>query len=106
MGGTGIWVTHVVAMLGDTIPGRQILYNVPMTVISLGVAIGVVAAGLFIAGLLRGGLGAVLGGGVMGTGIAAMHYFGMAAVSMHGTVQCNLRLVGISETLTVDRLQV
>ncbi len=102
IGGTGIWVTHVVAMLGYTIPGQQILYNVPMTVISLGVAIGVVAAGLFIAGLPRGGLGAVLGGGVvMGTGIAAMHYFGMAAVSMHGTVQYNLRLVGISVLIAI-----
>jgi NO-binding membrane sensor protein with MHYT domain len=102
IGGTGIWVTHVVAMLGYTIPGQQILYNVPMTVISLGVAIGVVAAGLFIAGLARGGLGPVLGGGViMGTGIAAMHYFGMAAVSMHGTVQYNLRLVGISVLIAI-----
>jgi NO-binding membrane sensor protein with MHYT domain len=102
IGGTGIWVTHVVAMLGYTIPGQQILYNVPMTVISLGVAIGVVAAGLFIAGLPRGGLGPVLAGGViMGTGIAAMHYFGMAAVSMHGTVQYNLRLVGTSVLIAI-----
>jgi NO-binding membrane sensor protein with MHYT domain len=102
IGGTGIWVTHVVAMLGYTIPGQQILYNVPMTMISLGVAIGVVAAGLFIAGLPRGGLGPVLAGGViMGTGIAAMHYFGMAAVSMHGTVQYNLRLVGISVLIAI-----
>ncbi len=102
IGGTGIWVTHVVAMLGYTIPDQQILYNVPMTVISLGVAIGVVAAGLFIAGLPRGGLGAVLAGGViMGTGIAAMHYFGMAAVSMHGTVQYNLRLVGTSVLIAI-----
>jgi NO-binding membrane sensor protein with MHYT domain len=44
IGGTGIWVTHVVAMLGYTIPAQQILYNVPMTVISLG-AITVAAAG-------------------------------------------------------------
>ena len=102
IGGTGIWVTHVVAMLGYTIPGQQILYNVPMTVISLGVAIAVVAAGLFIAALARGGLGPVLAGGViMGTGIAAMHYFGMAAVSMHGTVQYNLHLVGISVLIAI-----
>jgi NO-binding membrane sensor protein with MHYT domain len=102
IGGTGIWVTHVVAMLGYTIPGQQILYNVPMTVISLAVAIGVVAAGLLVAGLPRDGLGAVLAGGtIMGLGIAAMHYFGMAAVSMHGTVQYNLRLVGISVLIAI-----
>jgi NO-binding membrane sensor protein with MHYT domain len=102
IGGTGIWVTHVVAMLGYTIPGQQILYNVPMTVISLGIAIAVVAAGLFIAALARDGLAPVLAGGViMGTGIAAMHYFGMAAVSMHGTVQYDLRLVGISVLIAI-----
>ena len=56
IGGTGIWVTHVVAMLGYTIPGQEILYNVPMTVISLEVAVSVVAAGLFVADLGRGGL--------------------------------------------------
>src|SRR4051794_17210872 len=30
-----------------------------------------------------------------------MHYFGMAAVSMHGTVQYNLRLVGISVLIAI-----
>jgi NO-binding membrane sensor protein with MHYT domain len=102
IGGTGIWVTHIVGMLGYAIPGQEILYNVPMTAISLGVAISVVATGLFVADLGRGGLGPVLAGGViMGTGIAAMHYFGMAAVSMHGTVQYDLRLVGISVLIAI-----
>ena len=41
------------------------------------------------------------GGVIMGTGIAAMHYFGMAAVSMHGTVQYNLHLVGISVLIAI-----
>ena len=102
IGGTGIWVTHVVAVLGYTIPGQEILYNVPMTVISLGVAISVVATGLFIADLGRSSLGQVLAGGmVMGTGIAAMHYFGMAALSIHGTVRYDLRLVGISILIAI-----
>jgi NO-binding membrane sensor protein with MHYT domain len=47
VGATGIWVMHFVAMLGFSIPGQQILYNVPVTVISLLIAIIVVAAGLF-----------------------------------------------------------
>lgn len=102
IGGTGIWVTHVVAMLGYTIPGQEILYNVPMTVISLAVAISVVAVGLLVAGLGRGGLGPVLAGGViMGTGIAAVHYFGMAAVSIHGTVHYDLYLVGTSVLIAI-----
>ena len=102
IGGTGIWVTHIVAMLGYTIPGQEIRYNVPMTAISLGVAISVVATGLFIVGLGRGGPSLVLvAGTIMGIGIAAMHYFGMAAVSMHGTVRYDLRLVGISVLIAI-----
>jgi NO-binding membrane sensor protein with MHYT domain len=102
LGGTGIWVMHFVAMLGYTIPGQEVLYNVPMTVISLVAAISVVAVGLFIVGFGDGGLGTVLAGGmIMGIGVASVHYFGMAAVSMHGTMRYNLGLVGISVLIAI-----
>jgi len=102
VGGTGIWATHVVAMLGYTIPGQEILYNVPMTVISLVAAISVVAVGLFLVGFGDGGRASVLAGGViMGIGVAAVHYFGMAAVSLHGTMRYNLSLVGISVLIAI-----
>jgi NO-binding membrane sensor protein with MHYT domain len=102
VGGTGIWVTHVVAMLGYTIPGQEILYNVPMTVISLVAAISVVAVGLFIVGFGDGGSGTVLAGGViMGIGVASVHYFGMAAVSLHGIMRYDLSLVGISVLMAI-----
>ena len=102
IGGTGIWVMHVVAMLGFTIPGQDITYNVPMTLISLAAAIVVVATGLFIGGFGGDGLSPVLAGGViMGIGVAAMHYFGMAAVSMRGTVRYDLGLVGISVLISI-----
>jgi len=84
VGGTGIWAMHFVAMLGYTIPGQEILYNVPMTVISLVAAISVVAVGLFIVGFGGGGPGPVLAGGViMGVGVAAMHYTGMDAMHVY-----------------------
>lgn len=70
VGGTGIWAMHFVAMLGYTIPGQEILYNVTMTVISLVAAISVVAVYLFIVGFGGGGSGPVLAGGViMGVGV-------------------------------------
>src|SRR6202167_6783831 len=50
IGATGIWAMHFIAMLGFTIPGQQIGYNVPMTVDSMLVAVAVVGAGLFIVG--------------------------------------------------------
>ncbi len=102
IGATGIWVMHFIAMLGFTIPGQQILYNVPITLVSLLVAVVVVAIGLFIVGYSRGGLLPVLAGGVIiGIGVATMHYVGMAAMSMPDTVRYNLGLVGMSVLIAV-----
>ena len=35
IGTTGIWAMHFIAMLGFTIPGQTIHYNVPVTILSL-----------------------------------------------------------------------
>ena len=83
IGATGIWAMHFIAMLGFTIPGQQIGYNVPMTVASMLVAVAVVGAGLFIVGFGDGGWSRLVAGGVIvGVGVAAMHYLGMAAMTM------------------------
>jgi len=55
IGATGIWVMHFIAMLGYSIGGQAISYNVPVTILSMLIAIGVVAGGLFIVGFGRGG---------------------------------------------------
>jgi NO-binding membrane sensor protein with MHYT domain len=102
IGGTGIWVMHFIGMLGFTIPGQQILYSVPITLISLVVAVVVVATGLFIVGYGGSGLLPVLTGGVIiGIGVAAMHYVGMAAMSMQDTVRYNLGLVAVSVLIAI-----
>lgn len=87
IGGTGIWVMHFIAMLGFSVPDAEIRYNVPLTLLSAGVAIAMVGAGLFTVGL-GGPRAAVLaaGGIVTGLGVAAMHYMGMAAMRMSGHV--------------------
>ena len=41
--GTGIWTMHFIAMLGFSVSGTEIRYNVPLTVLSLVVAMLVVA---------------------------------------------------------------
>lgn len=84
IGGTGIWVMHFIAMLGFTVAGAEIRYSVPVTVLSLLIAVAVVAAGLTI--VVSGGSRApvlLFGGTVTGCGVAAMHYVGMAAMHMH-----------------------
>ena len=42
LGAAGIWAMHFIAMLGFTIPGQTILYNVPITIASMLIAIVVV----------------------------------------------------------------
>jgi Bacterial signalling protein N terminal repeat len=54
IGATGIWAMHFIAMLGFTIPGQQISYNVPVTIASMLIAIAVVGVGLFIVGFGNG----------------------------------------------------
>ena len=45
IGATGIWAMHFVAMLGFSIPGQTISYNVPVTIGSMLLAILVVGIG-------------------------------------------------------------
>jgi NO-binding membrane sensor protein with MHYT domain len=83
VGATGIWAMHFIAMLGFAVPGQDISYNVPITIASMLIAIGVVGAGLLIVGFGDGGPPRLLAGGlIVGIGVAAMHYLGMAAVVM------------------------
>jgi NO-binding membrane sensor protein with MHYT domain len=96
-GAAANWTMHFIAMLGLTIPGQQILYNVPRTIASMLVAIVVVGTGLFIVGYGSGGRARLVTGGVIaGIGIACMHYMGEAAMVMPDSVRYNTLLVILS----------
>ncbi|GHJ39747.1 membrane protein [Streptomyces sp. TS71-3] len=100
--GSGIWTMHFVAMLGFSVSGSAIRYNVPLTVLSLLVAILVVGAGVFTAGYGRSRTRSVLLGGLgTGLGVAAMHYIGMAALRLHGDVGYSPLLVTLSVLIAV-----
>ena len=102
VGATGIWVMHFIAMLGFTIPDQQIGYNIPVTLISMLVAVLVVGIGLFIVGYTDGGMVPLLAGGVIiGIGVATMHYVGMAAMTMPDTVRYNNGLVAVSVLIAI-----
>ena len=102
VGATGIWAMHFIAMLGFTIPGQQILYNVPLTIVSMLIAIAVVGVGLFIVGFGNGGLRPLLIGGVIvGIGVATMHYMGMSAMIMPDSMHYNTPLFILSVVIAV-----
>jgi NO-binding membrane sensor protein with MHYT domain len=102
IGGTGIWVMHFVAMLGMNIHGAVIAYDVPITLASMVVAIVVVGVGLFIVHNGERRVGPLLIGGTFaGVGVAGMHYVGMAAMSIQGSVHYNPAIVALSVVIAV-----
>jgi NO-binding membrane sensor protein with MHYT domain len=106
IGAVGIWAMHFIAMLGFSVPGEPILYNVPLTVGSMLLAVAVVGTGLFIVGFDdaqgRDRWARLVGGGVIiGVGVAAMHYMGMAAMSMPGAISYDSPLVVLSVVIAI-----
>ncbi|MEY9362103.1 diguanylate cyclase (GGDEF)-like protein [Bradyrhizobium yuanmingense] len=79
--GCGIWATHFIAMLAYG-PGSAGAYNIPVTILSLMLAISLTFVGLSIAVASSRPVWIVVGGAVVGLGVAAMHYTGMAALEM------------------------
>ncbi|MCW2905642.1 MAG: hypothetical protein JWL68_431 [Actinomycetia bacterium] len=99
---TGIWVMHFIAMLGFTIPGQTITYSVPVTILSMLIAVIVVGIGLLIVGFGSAGRWPLLLGGlIIGCGVASMHYIGMAAMRMPDTVRYDNTVVVLSVLIAV-----
>ncbi|MFF3074994.1 MHYT domain-containing protein [Kitasatospora sp. NPDC057904] len=100
--GTGIWTMHFVAILGLTVDGTELRYDVPLTMLSLAVAIMVVGAGVYAVGYGRQRALAILLGGLgTGLGVAAMHYTGMAAIRIHGTFKYSPVAVALSVAIAI-----
>ncbi|QLY29384.1 hypothetical protein H0264_29575 [Nocardia huaxiensis] len=102
IGGTGIWVMHFIAMLGFSIRGASIRYNVPITLLSAVIAMVVVYAGLSIVARGRWGFGSLLAGGaVTGLGVGAMHYSGMYAMKSDAVINYSAGIVTLSMVIAV-----
>ncbi|WP_186763324.1 MHYT domain-containing protein [Lentzea tibetensis] len=102
IGGMGIWVMHFTAMLG-TWMGTNVAYDVPLTLLSMVVAIVVVGVGLFVVSRSDPNrLGPLAAGGVFtGVGVAAMHYTGMSAVTIGARVSYDIPIVLLSVLIAV-----
>ncbi|MCU1648063.1 MAG: putative signaling protein [Nocardia sp.] len=103
LGGTGIWVMHFIAMLGFSVQDTTIRYNVPITLFSAAIAMGVVWLGLYIVMRWRGEVFALITGGtVTGLGVAAMHYSGMCAMKTEAIVRYDPWIVLLSIVIAVS----
>ena len=80
-GGAGIWATHFIAMLAYR-PGFPVQYEIGLTVLSIVFAIAITWVAL---GVAVGYRRPLAGGVVLGAAIGAMHYTGMAALSLPAT---------------------
>lgn len=102
IGTTGIWVMHFIAMLGYTIPGETIHYNVLITIGSMLIAVIVVGIGLLIVGLRAPTWRTLLlAGAFTGIGVASMHYSGMAAMRMPSRMSYNPELFAVSIVIAI-----
>jgi NO-binding membrane sensor protein with MHYT domain len=102
IGTTGIWVMHFIAMLGFTIPGEVIHYNIPITIASMLIAVVVVGIGLLIVGFRsQTWRTLVLAGIFTGLGVASMHYTGMAAMRMPSRMSFDPALFALSVVIAI-----
>ncbi|WP_018681928.1 MHYT domain-containing protein [Actinokineospora enzanensis] len=102
IGGTGIWVMHFVAMMGFSVDGTAIRYDLLRTLVSLVVAVGIVWLGLTV--VSRGSAGwqrLLVAGPVTGLGVASMHYLGISAMRMSAEVDYDVPLVVLSVVIAV-----
>jgi diguanylate cyclase (GGDEF)-like protein/PAS domain S-box-containing protein len=94
--GVGIWSMHFIGMLALRLP-VPMTYDLGITALSLLIAMVASGFALHTAGRARLGLARLAVGGVlMGIGIAAMHYVGMAAMRMGGTIRYSPGLFTLS----------
>jgi diguanylate cyclase (GGDEF)-like protein/PAS domain S-box-containing protein len=97
--GAGIWATHFVAMLAYN-PGHPTDYDPVLTIASLLIAAVVAVAGFGIAA--RGSRPMVaIGGAVIGAGIGLMHFTGMQALAIPGTLSWDGGLVVASMVIGI-----
>jgi NO-binding membrane sensor protein with MHYT domain len=102
IGTTGIWVMHFIAMLGYTVPGAVIHYNVLLTIGSMLIAVVVVGIGLLIVGFARQTWrNLILAGTFTGLGVAAMHYTGMQAMRLPARMSYNPQLFAVSVVIAI-----
>lgn len=98
-GGT-VWTTHFASMLGYDMP-LQRSFDPMLTTLSLVIAVTFTAAGFMVTARAKLGPLVEVGGAIFGLGIVAMHFVGMGALQLTGTIQWDRTLVMLSIALAM-----
>jgi NO-binding membrane sensor protein with MHYT domain len=98
IGGVGIWLMHFIGMLGFATPGLPIRYDVPRTMLSALLSIAAVFVGLIMFGVQKKSAlwRLLVAGAITGLAVNLMHYTGMWAVNIKGSITYNPFLVVLS----------
>jgi PAS domain S-box-containing protein len=99
--GLGIWAMHYIGMLAFRLP-IPIAYHVPLVVVSLLAAFAASAVALYVVSRKQLSPAYLIGGSLaMGSGIVAMHYIGMAAMSLAAHRTYSAAIVALSVAIAV-----
>ncbi|WP_280270628.1 MHYT domain-containing protein [Nocardia wallacei] len=101
LGGVGTWLAVFVTMLGVEVPVGAIRYDVARMVLAAILAVAAVLAGLLVMGRAAEPLRLAGGGVAMGLGLGLMHYLGMDAIRVQGSVRVNMASTAGSIVLAV-----
>ncbi|MEE2031755.1 MHYT domain-containing protein [Rhodococcus chondri] len=93
IGGVAIWLMHFIGMMGFAVPGSSVRYGLGLTIFSVVLAVGATWFGLWLLDADVPWMRSVsptsrlgIGGVIMGFAVAGMHYNGMAAVRIQGSL--------------------
>ncbi|MGR6329879.1 MHYT domain-containing protein [Sphingomonas sp. XXL09] len=101
MGG-GIWAMHFVAMLAFSMPGMAVDYDVGLTLVSLLLPILVTGAAFSVVTRGQRSLRRCATAGLfMGLGVVTMHYLGMAAMRMAGSIRYDPSWIAVSVLIAI-----
>ncbi|WP_320709732.1 putative bifunctional diguanylate cyclase/phosphodiesterase [Enterobacter asburiae] len=100
--GIGIWSMHFIGMLSMQMP-MMMSYDLWLTLASLGVAVVASATALNIAvtGKKLSPFRLIFASAILSAGVVSMHYIGMAALMLDGSIIWDRRIVGLSVVIAV-----
>jgi NO-binding membrane sensor protein with MHYT domain len=102
MGSIGIWAMGFAGLLGFAVAGETTRYSVPVTILSLLVAMMTITTGLLIVGFSGEESGPLIGAGLIaGLGLALTQYLGLAAMRMPGQLSYDPVLFTVSIAIAI-----